>query len=257
MATGDAFVRQVRDVLEHLHDLPYLQTHPLAARAGGSAPSGRALQRALQEVLGPLVGGRIAELLRLRYAEALAPPAVWRRLGIGKSEYHRSHGRGVAAVAQLLAERWGASAPAGAGPIGTERPPPARARGNLPAELSSFVGRGREVAAVQRLLGEARLVTLTGPPGAGKTRLALRVAPHAGDRLCVADGVWFVPLAPLVDPGLVLAAIGRPLGVVDGGERPLAERLAEHLRDRRLLLVLDNWSENASRSDFRSARLAG
>ena len=62
---------------------------------GAPAPSGRALQRALVEVLGALGTGRIPELLRLRYAEALEPPAVWRRLGIGKSEYYRSHGRGV------------------------------------------------------------------------------------------------------------------------------------------------------------------
>jgi hypothetical protein len=79
MAAGDDLVRQVRVALEHLHDLPYLQTHPLAARAGASGPSGRALQRALEQVLGALGTVRIPELLRLRYAEALEPPAVWPR----------------------------------------------------------------------------------------------------------------------------------------------------------------------------------
>jgi predicted ATPase/Tfp pilus assembly protein PilF len=234
--TGDAFVRQVRDALENLHDLPYLQTHPLAARAGAPAPSGRALRRALEEVLGALGTGRIPELLRLRYVEALAPPAVWRRLGVGKSEYHRSHGRGVAAVAQLLAERWAADETG----LGAEPRPPAGARGNLPAELSSFVGRGREIAAVERLLDDARLVTLTGAPGAGKSRLALAVAPLAGARLSCPDGVWFVPLAPLAEPGQVLDAVGRALGLRDALGRTPAEYLAEYLREKRLLLVLDN-----------------
>jgi predicted ATPase/tetratricopeptide (TPR) repeat protein len=238
VAAGDAFIRQVRDALVHLHDLPHLQTHPLAARVGAPAPSGRALQRALEEVLGSLGSGRVPDLLRLRYGEALEPAVVWRRLGIGKSEYHRGHARGLAAVAQLVVERWGSEE---AGDVRAARAPAWPARGNLPAELSSFVGRRREIADLGRLLCEARLVTLTGPPGAGKSRLALEVAARAGTRIALADGAWLVSLAPIADDRLVLPTIGRVLGIGEAGERQLSERLAEQLRDRQLLLLLDNF----------------
>ena len=112
---------------------------------------------------------------------------------------------------------------------------------SLPHSLTSFLGREREVAIVAALLNrpEVRLLTLTGPGGAGKTRLALRVAEESAAHF--ADGVAFVPLAAVVRPELVLQSIAQALGVREGGERPLLDRLVAALRERRSLLVLDNY----------------
>ncbi|MGZ6338942.1 MAG: adenylate/guanylate cyclase domain-containing protein [Candidatus Limnocylindrales bacterium] len=112
---------------------------------------------------------------------------------------------------------------------------------NLPVQLTSFVGRRREVAEAARLLGTTRLLTLTGPGGTGKTRLSLQVAAEVADEY--PDGAFFVPLAPIADPALVPTAILQALGLLDTANRPPAERLADHLRERRLLLVLDNFEQ--------------
>jgi predicted ATPase/class 3 adenylate cyclase len=109
---------------------------------------------------------------------------------------------------------------------------------NLPLQLTSFIGRGREMEEVKRLLGIHRLLTLTGAGGCGKTRLALQVA---ADRLAeYADGAWFVDLAPLADPTLVPQAVAATLGVLGAPGRPLVETLSAVLKSRQLLLVLDN-----------------
>src|SRR5215213_3898409 len=110
-----------------------------------------------------------------------------------------------------------------------------------PVPLTSFIGREREVAAITRLLQEdcARLVTLTGPGGVGKTRLALRTVGTLAAEF--ADGVVFVPLAPLTEPNLVAATVARAVGVQEAGGRSMAELLTEAIADRRLLLVLDNF----------------
>jgi predicted ATPase/DNA-binding CsgD family transcriptional regulator len=113
------------------------------------------------------------------------------------------------------------------------------ARMHLPRQWTSFVGRERELTEVPRLLSRARLVTLTGAGGVGKTRLALAVAEDLGPGF--ADGIAFVDLAPLMDPDAVPAAIARTLGIRDDGDLPLTERLANALRDRELLLILDNF----------------
>ncbi|HEV8562040.1 MAG TPA: LuxR C-terminal-related transcriptional regulator [Actinophytocola sp.] len=116
------------------------------------------------------------------------------------------------------------------------RASPRRSVGNLPAELTSFVGRRREMVAAKRLLSAARLVTLTGMGGVGKTRLALRVA--GGVRRSFSDGVWFVPLADLVDPPLLPNTVATALGLRTTADP--AAGLAEYLEDKQLLLVLDN-----------------
>jgi predicted ATPase/DNA-binding CsgD family transcriptional regulator len=113
-----------------------------------------------------------------------------------------------------------------------------RTPGNLPLQLTSFVGRGREMAEVERLLDGHRLLTLTGPGGSGKTRLALEVA--AGVVEDFRDGAWVVELAPLRDPDLVPGAVAMVLGVRETPGVPLVDSICVHLRSRRLLLVLDN-----------------
>ena len=114
-------------------------------------------------------------------------------------------------------------------------PEAVRQRRHLPAPATPFIGRREEVDAVKDLLrGETRLVTLTGPGGAGKTRVALRVAHELADAF--ADGVWFVGLAPLVDPALVRPAIAQALGQAE-------EALADELHGGELLLVLDNFEQ--------------
>jgi len=111
---------------------------------------------------------------------------------------------------------------------------------NLPVRLTSFVGRDREVAQVAALLESARLVTLTGPGGTGKTRLALRAATEILEHF--RDGVFFVDLAPITDAALVPSGILAAVGSRGGsGPRSELERLQVELRDRELLLILDNF----------------
>jgi non-specific serine/threonine protein kinase len=109
---------------------------------------------------------------------------------------------------------------------------------NLPLQLSSFVGREREIGEVRRLLGGARLLTLTGAGGCGKTRLALRVADEVRDGY--AHGVWLVELAALADPGLIEQTIAVALGVREAPGATFWQTLLEYLRARDALLVLDN-----------------
>jgi predicted ATPase/DNA-binding SARP family transcriptional activator len=115
-------------------------------------------------------------------------------------------------------------------------------RSNLPAQLTSFVGRKSEVADVTALLATTRLLTVTGPGGTGKTRLALEVAAALSGEY--ADGTFFVDLAPVTDPALVVPTIAATLGIrEEGWERPVHQALDEHLRHRRLLLLLDNFEQ--------------
>ena len=111
-------------------------------------------------------------------------------------------------------------------------------RHNLPAQLTSFIGRDRESAAIQGLVSSARLVTLTGAGGCGKTRLGLAVAAGVVDRF--PDGVWVVDLAPLSEPALVTQTVASVLDVREGQSRSLIEVLSSYLRRRELLLLLDN-----------------
>ena len=116
-------------------------------------------------------------------------------------------------------------------------PEPPRPSGSVPAELTSFVGRRRELAETKRLLAQSRLVTLTGMGGVGKSRLAVHAA--AGLRRAFPDGVWFVRLAELREPGMLAATIATELGLPDGATAHVSG-LADYLDDKRLLLILDN-----------------
>lgn len=134
----------------------------------------------------------------------------------------------------------------------THLPPALAQRHNLPVHLTSFIGRQSEIATIQRLLADHRLVTLTGSGGTGKTRLALQVAhimveagytvPHpmgaAGPSF--EDGVWLVELATVTDPEAVPQAVAAVLNVREEACCPLTQSIMEHLRDRRTLLILDN-----------------
>jgi predicted ATPase len=113
--------------------------------------------------------------------------------------------------------------------------------GNLPLELTSFVGRSGELSAVKNLLAASRLVTLTGIGGVGKSRLALRVAFEA--RRDFADGVWLVELGELRDGSLLVDVVAAALGLRDHSPTPLRDVLMEFLFARKLLLVLDNCEQ--------------
>ena len=145
---------------------------------------------------------------------------------------------------------------------------------NLPAQPTAFIGREREVAAVGELLRRAdvRLVTLTGPGGTGKTRLALQVASELldasspplppqrergpGGEGLFPDGVWFVNLAPINDPGLLAATIAQTFGVREIGEQPIQEVVKSYLRAKRLLLLLDNFEQIAEAAPLVAELLA-
>ncbi len=128
---------------------------------------------------------------------------------------------------------------------------------NLPTSPTSFVGRVREVSTVEALLRRAdvRLLTLIGPPGIGKTRLAVQAA--AGLRNAFLDGVWFVPLAALRDPRLIAPLVARTLGIKEVSGTSLRASLQDHLATRQALLVLDNFEQLASAAPLITDWLTG
>jgi predicted ATPase/DNA-binding SARP family transcriptional activator len=117
--------------------------------------------------------------------------------------------------------------------------PPPRPPHHLPAQRTRFVGRRGELAELQGLLQARQLVCVTGPPGSGKTRLAVEVAASLLEAF--PHGAWFVSLAEVADPTLVRSAVATALAIPELPERPAAQTLTDHLRSRRLLLVLDNF----------------
>ena len=109
---------------------------------------------------------------------------------------------------------------------------------NLPAQLTTLIGREREIGELKAMLVRSRLVTLTGAPGCGKTRLALAVAADTRDMF--RDGIFFVELGPVADSALLEQTIARSFGVREGPDRPPMTALVEQLRDQELLLIVDN-----------------
>ncbi|HEY1389222.1 MAG TPA: LuxR C-terminal-related transcriptional regulator [Ktedonobacterales bacterium] len=152
---------------------------------------------------------------------------IYRTLGVSS----RTQAIARARQAQLLDEEQGAT-PA-------LRIVPHTPTHHLPVETTHFIGRTHELAAIKRLLYLARLLTLVGPPGTGKTRLARQVAWEVADSF--REGAHFVPLAPISDPALVPRAIANVLGIRDTPNQPLMATLQQALRERHLLLILDNF----------------
>ncbi|WP_067794102.1 BTAD domain-containing putative transcriptional regulator [Actinomadura formosensis] len=200
---------------------PVAELEPLAA----ANPLRERLRGQLMRAL--YAAGRQAEALEV-YEETRRTLAD--RLGVDPSPE-------LAAVHLSILRR---DAPAPAAPDAASSP-----RTNLPAQLTSFVGREEESRRVGKLLRETRLVTLTGPGGAGKTRLAGESATAVVEEM--PDGVWFVPLAPVSDPGdvaqAVLSALGVPEAVRPGETRVVVrplDRLTDFLTAKRMVVVLDN-----------------
>jgi len=142
--------------------------------------------------------------------------------------------------------------------LGIDFPPPRTLTvrtANLPPELTSFVGRRRELEELGALLSEARLVTLTGPGGTGKTRLAVRVAQEHGPEF--EDGARFVGLAPIADASLVASTALQALGVPEDPARPPIEAIVHHLDAKELLLILDNFEQVLGAAPLVGQILAG
>jgi predicted ATPase/DNA-binding winged helix-turn-helix (wHTH) protein len=146
-------------------------------------------------------------------------------------------GRGYRFVAPVSIEGLGTQSAVSAAPESTPRPEAART-GNLPQQLTSFIGRQAERDSLVQALQSGRLVTLTGAGGVGKTRLAVETGWHVEGRY--PDGIWLVELAPLQDATLVGAAIGETLGLTLPNDGAMLPALATALGGRRMLLVLDN-----------------
>jgi predicted ATPase/DNA-binding SARP family transcriptional activator len=183
----------------------------------------------------------VAALQRALVADPLAEPAHRALMRV-----YAATGRRQQALAQYQLLRQQLDAELAAEPDPETRtlyrellaPEPAgEARGNLPQPLTSFVGRERERGEILRLLGRVRLLTLIGPGGCGKTRLAIETL--AGIEP-VPDGIWFVELAGLSDGGLVAQATALAVGVPIPAQRSAQEALAAHLAERETIIVLDN-----------------
>ncbi len=189
-------------------------------------------------------------LRQARVAAALSQEALAERAGLsarGISDLERGiHPAPRLETVRMVADGLGLNETARAALLAAARPvlpdspdPPAR-HPPLPVPLTRLVGRERDVAALSVMVGDGtiRLLTLTGPGGSGKTRLALAVAERAARAF--PDGTVFVDLAPLHDPRLVLPAVAQALGVREMPMRSLGDSLATHLQDADLLLLLDN-----------------
>lgn len=112
---------------------------------------------------------------------------------------------------------------------------------NLPTQLTSFIGREAAVTSAKRLLQNTRLLTLTGPGGIGKTRLSLQIA--ADSARSFPSGIFFVPLSAVRDPDLIASVVAQVLGIPVTGSRLPIDGVTDHLRDKNLLLVLDNFEQ--------------
>ncbi len=258
---GDGHLtRMVRDALIHLHDLPYLQTHPLTRVLLSEAEQkrsnhGRLLQQRLLAAIQSLHPGPPGDLkkaprgyllLFLRYVEGLSVSTVLARLGISQTQYYREHHQSLAAVLSLLTGTLskpadvgldGPTYPAAAHPALPRSIAPARGPSTLPSPVTPLIGRERESALVARLLATSRLLSLTGPAGIGKSRLALHVA-H-GLKGKYPGAIWYADLSTIDDGKQLPAIVATALGI-SSGLSEVYSALLQHLQSQLALLVLDN-----------------
>jgi len=179
-------------------------------------------------------------------AEGYSRPEIAAKLSVGlasvKTHLHHLYGKlGVNTKRQAFARATELGLLERAPTRQASKPDPRPApQPRLPLQLTNFIGREKEIVEVRRLLSRARLVTLTGAGGSGKTRLALEAAGGLLDASAFSDGVWLVELAPLTNPWLVPQAVATALGLCEMRGRTVAEILLDYLRPKQLLLVLDN-----------------
>jgi predicted ATPase/transcriptional regulator with XRE-family HTH domain len=189
-----------------------------------------------QQALAERVGCSVAAIKKIESDERRPSRQIAERLadvlGVPTSqrEMFLEVARGVRAADQLSL----AHEPATPAPSETPKTVPQ----NLPFQLTSFVGREHELAEVKRLLSNTRLLTLTGPGGTGKTRLALQLGAEVLKDL--PDGVWLVELAPLADPTLATQTMAATLGVREQPGRTILDALTDHVRAKSMMVILDN-----------------
>ena len=200
-----------------------LTQEALSQRAGLTVDTVSGLERGLRRRLYPHTARAIADALDLAGDERTGLMAL---------------AQGEAAGPPAPANSAGQGSPPGESATPLAGEPGQVARAQLPRPLTGLIGREAELSDVQSLLARARLLTLTGPGGIGKTRLAIAAAHAVAPRF--ADGVALVDLAPLREPSLALRAIAAALGVGDTPGRSLLATLVDAIESRRLLLVLDN-----------------
>ena len=181
-----------------------------------------------------LAAGHGGQILVSEAAHGLLAGRLPGGIGLRDLGEHRLKDLGLA---ERVFQVTGPGLAAGFGPLRSLDDP--ALRHNLPSQAASFVGRAAELAELRSLVaGGSRLVTITGPGGIGKSRLALQVAADALDG--AGDGVWLVELAPVADPELVARTVAAVLGVREEPGQPMLDTLAEAIGDRYLLVVLDN-----------------
>ena len=202
-----------------------------------------ALQQAAQQVASPAVAPGAAAEVPYPARAAAGPPAA-----LTQEQANAGSVTTPTVVTAPQVEREEQETPAD-----TEPPAPLW---NVPSSLTPLVGREQDVTAACALLSRqgVRLVTLLGAGGIGKTRLALQVALEMRERY--ADGVCFVALASISDPGLVISSIAHELGLQEGGAQPLVETMKTWLRDKQFLLLLDNFEQLVSAAPLLAELLA-
>ena len=229
----EAWARGPRDELHALHREVLIRLGDRARAEGSLAEAEAALELALQA--DPLHEPALRSLLRVLAAAGRRSGAL-QRYERARDDLRSAYGSDPdPETRQLYRELLVGSADTGA-PEGADAFP--AGRGNLPPAVTSFVGRDREVAQVRRLLHRTQLLTLTGPGGAGKTRLAQEAARL--EAAAMSDGVWLVDLVPVRHRHLVADTVAVALGLPPAAGRDPLRALALQLARRRLLLILDN-----------------